>query len=220
MAATTCRASKPVFEARQKYRDRADLLLLFSTYWLLGGNPHQVDSAIEQTQMGHACEWETSMMLRIRPDLVGNLAEVATVEFGDPFLPASRGWITKDRTVPGHIGAPRGATAEKGETIFRVFAGDVSQLVERRVLGLGRPILERLSTTEDDPAEKVGNRQIRGRRVGRPNSDPLKPSVPTPSGPTLNGPTLLLRGNLVSLVRVRAAAIGDDHQLHGPADAV
>ncbi len=122
-----------VFEARQKYRDRADLLLLFSTYWLLGSNPHQVNPAIAQTQMGHACEWETSMMLRIRPELVGNLAEVAPVEFGDPFLPASRGWITKERTVPGHIGAPRGATAEKGETIFRVFAGDVSQLL-RRVL--------------------------------------------------------------------------------------
>jgi creatinine amidohydrolase len=122
-----------VFEARQKYRDRADLLLLLSTYWLLGGKPHEADAAIEQTQMGHACEWETSMMLRIRPDLVGNLAEVAPVEFGDPFLPASRGWITKDRTVPGHIGAPRSATAEKGETIFRVFSDDVSHLL-RRVL--------------------------------------------------------------------------------------
>jgi creatinine amidohydrolase len=122
-----------VFEARQKYRERADLLLLFSTYWLLGGNPHQVNPTIAQTQMGHACEWETSMMLRIRPELVGNLAEVGPVEFGDPFLPASRGWITKDRTVPGHIGDPRSATAEKGETIFRVFSDDLAQLL-RRVL--------------------------------------------------------------------------------------
>src|SRR5438105_1946534 len=28
-----------VFEARQRYRSRDDLLLLFATYWLLGGRP-------------------------------------------------------------------------------------------------------------------------------------------------------------------------------------
>jgi creatinine amidohydrolase len=120
-----------VFEARQKYRQRADLLLLFSTYWLLGSNPHQLEPAIGQPEMGHACEWETSMMLRIRPDLVGSLDDVAPVEFGDPFLPASRGWITKDRTVAGHIGNPRVATAEKGETIFRILSEDVARLLER-----------------------------------------------------------------------------------------
>ncbi len=29
------------FELRQKYRDRNDLLLLFSTYWSLGAQPHK-----------------------------------------------------------------------------------------------------------------------------------------------------------------------------------
>jgi creatinine amidohydrolase len=120
-----------VFEARQRYRERGDLLLLFATYWLLGGQPHRADPSIKQTQMGHACEWETSMMLRIRPDLVGDLSQVSPVEFGNAFEPASRGWITKDRTVPGHIGDPRHATAEKGETLFRVFSEDVAKLLER-----------------------------------------------------------------------------------------
>jgi creatinine amidohydrolase len=123
-----------VFEARQRYRERSDLALIFSTYWLLGGKPHEVNPALVQNEMGHACEWETSMMLRIRPDLVvGDLARLEPVEFGNAFAPASRGWITKDRTVPGHIGDPRRATAEKGEQIFRVFSEDVSQLL-RRVL--------------------------------------------------------------------------------------
>jgi creatinine amidohydrolase len=124
-------AQQAVFELRQKYRKRSDLLLLSSTYWTLGGKPHEVDPSIKQQRMGHACEWETSMMLRIRPELVGDLQQVEPVAFGDPFEPAHRGWTTKDRTSSGHIGDPRQATAEKGETIFRVFSEDVVRLLER-----------------------------------------------------------------------------------------
>ncbi len=124
-------SQQAVFELRQKYRERNDLLLLASTYWTLGGQPHEVNTEIQQTHMGHACEWETSMMLRIRPELVQNLESVQPVEFGNPFQPASRGWITKDRSPTGHIGDPRPATAEKGETLFSVFAADVVNLLER-----------------------------------------------------------------------------------------
>ena len=120
-----------VFEVRQRYRDRNDLLLLFGTYWLLGGKPWEHNSALQQRQMGHACEWETSMILRIAPQLVGDLSLLRAVDFGNPFEPASRGWITKDRTGPGHIGSPEFATAEKGEALFQVFTRDVVQLLER-----------------------------------------------------------------------------------------
>jgi creatinine amidohydrolase len=124
-------AQQAFFELRQKYRQRDDLCLLTTTYWTLGGQPHKVDPLIKQQQMGHACEWETSMMLRIHPHLVGDLSKTEPVEFGAGFAPAHRAWITKDRTVPGHIGDPRFATAEKGETIFRVFTADVVALLER-----------------------------------------------------------------------------------------
>jgi len=120
-----------VFEVRQRHRRRNDLLLLFATYWTLGGKPHEVDRSIKQQRMGHACELETSMMLRIAPHLVGDLSKVEPVEFGVPFEPAYRGWITNDRSQPGHIGDPRSATAEKGETLFRVFSDDLVKMFER-----------------------------------------------------------------------------------------
>jgi creatinine amidohydrolase len=120
-----------VFEARQRYRHRSDLLLLSTTYWSLGGKPNEIDRSIEQTKMGHACEWETSMMLRIAPHLVGDLTQVEAVPPGMGFEPATRGWITKDRSAPGHIGNPRLATAEKGEVLFRVFSDDVAAFLER-----------------------------------------------------------------------------------------
>lgn len=131
-------AQQAMFELRQKHRTRNDLLLLSATYWTLGGKPNEVDPAIKQQRMGHACEWETSMMLRIAPKLVGDLSKVEPVEFGKPFEPASRAWITKDRTAPGHIGDPRHATAEKGETIFKTFSADVVSLIERMIAWNGK----------------------------------------------------------------------------------
>jgi creatinine amidohydrolase len=122
-----------VFELRQRYRDRNDLLFLMATYWGLGSKPWESFPSLRQREMGHACEWETSMILRIAPELVGDYRNAKPVEFGDPFTPASRGWITKDRTAPGHIGSPHLALEEKGEHLFNVFAADIVALLERVV---------------------------------------------------------------------------------------
>ena len=127
-----------LFEVRQQHRHRNDLLLLFATYWNLGGKPHLTNPELRQQQMGHACEWETSMMLRLAPHLVGDLKHVAPVAFGNAFEPATRGWITKERTEPGHIGDPGAATAEKGETLFRVFSDDVVAFLERVIAWDGK----------------------------------------------------------------------------------
>ncbi len=119
-----------VFEIRQRHRTRKDLLLLFATYWE-HGTPNQVRSDLVQTQMGHACEWETSMIMRLAPQLVKDINQVKPVEFGFAFEPAYRGWTTKDRTAPGHIGQPNAATPEKGEALFQAFSTGVSQFLEQ-----------------------------------------------------------------------------------------
>lgn len=122
-----------VFEIRQRHRDRKDLLLLYATYWELG-NPFAGRNDFTQKQMGHACECETSMMLRLAPHLVvGDVKQLKPVEFGFAFEPAYRGWTTKDRTVPGHIGYPQLATAEKGEHLFATYAAGLVSLVERMI---------------------------------------------------------------------------------------
>ncbi len=134
----TVPAQQVVFEVRQRHRSRDDLLLLTAAYWSLGARPHEADPRIVQERMGHACEWETSMMLRLNPLLVHAPTAVEPVPFGTPFEPASRGWITRERSAPGHIGDPRGASAEKGEVLFRLFADDVCALLDRAVSWDGR----------------------------------------------------------------------------------
>lgn len=120
-----------VFELRQKYRERQDLLLLFATYWEFSAGDTRPELGWAQTSMGHACEWETSMMLRIRPELVGPIAELPPVGFGYQFDPAYRGWTTRDRTAMGHIGQPSLATSEKGEALFSRFSLGVQQFLEQ-----------------------------------------------------------------------------------------
>jgi len=120
-----------LFEVRQKHRHRDDLLLLFSCYWALGGRPHEVDPSIEQQQMGHACEWETSMILALDPKLVGDYRKAEPVDPSQPFDPVHRAWTTKDRSQAGHIGNPRIAAAAKGETLFKVLSAEVVNLLDR-----------------------------------------------------------------------------------------
>lgn len=132
-------AQQALFELRQKLRDRSDLLLASGTYWTLGSKPHEIDASLKQQQLGHACEYETSMMLRIAPHLVvGDVSKVPEVPFGIGAAPAHRAWITKDRSEPGHLGNPRLATAEKGETLFRIYTGDVVKLLERVIAWDGK----------------------------------------------------------------------------------
>jgi creatinine amidohydrolase len=119
-----------VFEVRQRHRSRFDLLLLFATYWE-HGQPNQTQANLVQTQMGHACEWETSMILRLAPHLVKDLSQVESADFGFAFEPAYRGWTTKDRTAAGHIGEPRAATSEKGEALFQTFSTGIARFLKQ-----------------------------------------------------------------------------------------
>jgi creatinine amidohydrolase len=127
----TVPAHQALFELRQKYRDRSDLGLLMLTYWD-SANPAEAIPGLVQNQMGHACEWETSMMLALRPELVvGDVATLPAVPFGRGAAPGYRGWTMPDRSEPGHIGDPSAATKEKGEALFRVFAHGVAAYLDR-----------------------------------------------------------------------------------------
>ncbi len=126
------------FELRQKNRDRTDLLLLFSSYWDLA----KTHEGFVQTQMGHACEWETSMILSLAPHLVaGDVASLDSVPFDYGFDPAYRGWIQR----PVNGGAYRFTATRhraKGRTPLCELFGRRGELhhircrVERKPLGL------------------------------------------------------------------------------------
>lgn len=127
-------SQQALFELKQEHRNRKELLLLSLTYWESAGDPSKTIAGLTQSRMGHACEWETSMMLALAPDLVvGDVAKVPEVPFGQAFAPGYRAWVMPDRSEPGHIGNPAAATAEKGEALFTFFAAGVAAYLERVV---------------------------------------------------------------------------------------
>jgi len=124
-------ARQVVFERRQHYRQRTDLRLLSATYWQIAGPPLENLADWQQTEMGHADEWETSMVMRLAPQSVAATDSLTPVSQADPFLPGYVGWITQDRTELGHIGRPAAATAEKGEILLEWFSGGVEAWLRR-----------------------------------------------------------------------------------------
>lgn len=131
-------ARQAVFEARQRHRERSDLLLIEATYWNLHAGPRDLGPSFVQNQMGHACEWETSMILRLAPRLVGDLGGLEPVPHEAGFEPGARGWLTQERSLTGHIGDPRSATAAKGEALFAMFTADAAAYLERVITWDGR----------------------------------------------------------------------------------
>ena len=131
-------AQQAVFEARQRYRERDDLLLLAATYWLLGGKPDAVDPTIAQKQMGHACEWETSMILHLAPNLVGDLSTIEPVSPAMPFEPADAGLDHQGTHRARSHRRPPARDRSQGQTLFRVFSHDVVTFLERVIAWDGR----------------------------------------------------------------------------------
>src|SRR5262249_8823704 len=126
-----------IFEIRQRHPDPADLLLLFASY-SDDANPTPDRHDLVQSQMAHACEGETSMILRLAPHAAKDYNDAAAAGLGLGFEPAYRGWTTKDRTVTGHIGHPQAATAEKGEHLFATYTAGVIRLLEKVIAWDGK----------------------------------------------------------------------------------
>jgi creatinine amidohydrolase len=99
-----------------RYRDR---LVAAASYWELAEKELAGLAEGPRKTMGHACEFETSMVLALRPELVRR-EEIK--DDPPPEEPALRGLFTaedmKQRTDHGAVGYPELASAEKGKAFL------------------------------------------------------------------------------------------------------
>jgi creatinine amidohydrolase len=108
-------------------------------YWTLA---RQVVDEVRESLtggMGHACEFETSLMLHLRPDSVRRDLVVREIvqpryaaESFDMFERSgvSAHWKTHELSRSGVMGAPDLATAEKGQVLFEASAAGLATLIE------------------------------------------------------------------------------------------
>src|SRR5262249_14343542 len=110
------------------YRDR---VLSAASYWDLARDELAALADGPRKVMGHACEFETSMVLALRPELVRKDQIRNDLETVDPAL---RGLYLADdmrqRTDHGAVGYCELATAEKGRRMIEAAAGRVTEVVQ------------------------------------------------------------------------------------------
>lgn len=115
-----------------------DALLVAGNYW--AGTDARREQILEGEHpfVGHACEFETSLMLHIRPDLVDQTRLVDAGELVPDVIDGM--YVSRDmfqRTRDGYTGRPDLATAKKGKQLFE---GIVSQLISTVETLLTQPL--------------------------------------------------------------------------------
>jgi creatinine amidohydrolase len=114
---------------RPRYQQR---ILTAASYWDLAAKELAALAEGPRKIMGHACEFETAMMLHLRPDLVRRDQIVDDPLHEDPAL---RGlFLSEDmfqRTDHGAAGYPQLATAEKGQRFLQAAVERTVEVVYR-----------------------------------------------------------------------------------------
>ena len=116
-----------IYESQRRHHDKPDLWLAISSWWRLAADEVAALVTGDQESVTHACELETSMILRLRPELVRQeAARGANIPFESAFYTpdfhrASRVEVARtfdQLSVTGAFGHPEHATAETGEALY------------------------------------------------------------------------------------------------------
>jgi creatinine amidohydrolase len=112
-------------------------LLCFTAHPFRFGLGRGIISDAEDGYGIHGGESETSVVLAIAPELVHTDAYTPELPPVRAYMrrltlkgAASFGWLTRDLSMSGTIGDPRGASAEKGEAILHAEARLVADLID------------------------------------------------------------------------------------------
>jgi creatinine amidohydrolase len=107
---------------------------------------------LAQSRISHACEWETSQIAALAPELVGDERPAAHHDIGSAFWSSDYSWTGRieiarrieQSSASGAFGFPELATPEKGEALLNLAAHELIALVREMatwptVLPVGAP---------------------------------------------------------------------------------
>jgi creatinine amidohydrolase len=131
-------ARQAIYNVQIRHRAMHGLYLAFSSWWTLAQPQIAQIATLTAKMVTHACEQETSMILRLRPELVRmDKASGAVIPFESAFYSpdfSGPGRVEVARTfdqltITGAFGHPELATPEKGEALYAAAAGEVVAFV-------------------------------------------------------------------------------------------
>jgi creatinine amidohydrolase len=127
-AGNTLPAQSALMEIQLRRRlEMPELFLAFVSWFEIAGNAVAAIPGLKQDRVSHACEWETSAIQAIRPELVDlenasgarrpRVSEYYSFDFQAPHRVFVARTIEQG-TASGAFGCPEEATPEKGEAIL------------------------------------------------------------------------------------------------------
>ncbi len=131
-------ARMAIYDVQLKHKQMSELIVAFSSWWVISAPDIQAISELNQKIVTHACELETSMILCLRPELVDmSVACGTSIPFDSKFYTpdfsgSSRVDISKmfdQLSVYGAFGHPELGTSEKGEALYSVVTEQVVAFV-------------------------------------------------------------------------------------------
>lgn len=127
-----------IYNVQLRHREYKSLYVAFTSWWAIAAEQVAAIQGLETKSVTHACEQETSMILRIRPELVNmDAATGANITFASEFycpdfsrpsrVDVARTFDQISKT--GAFGHPEIASIEKGEALFAAAAGEVVKFI-------------------------------------------------------------------------------------------
>jgi len=148
-------------EVAWKFRHRPEVIVAFGSYWVTSDEAMR-SAQLETSVLTHACEYETSLVLAIRGELVHMDRAVAydvnwkNTRFTPDASRPSKVVVAAPfhaRSANGALGSPELASQEKGERLLRAVSDDLVQFMDEF---LAWPDLDRAR-----PRKKAGVRTPR-----------------------------------------------------------
>lgn len=127
-----------IYDVQMRHQDLTDLFIAFSSWWTIAAEQIASVPDLDQKIVTHACELETSMILKLRPELVNlEVAAGSTIPFESAFyVPDFSAYSRVDvpkafdqLSVTGAFGHPELATALKGEHLFDVAVHEITSFI-------------------------------------------------------------------------------------------
>lgn len=129
-----------IYRLGLRYRDREDFWIASAGYWALADDALRLPE-METARPTHACEYETSMVLAVRADLVDmSQALGQTVQTDSRYYVASLDGTRRSRvhvslpfehlTATGAIGRPELGTVEKGHRLLEAASARLIDFVQ------------------------------------------------------------------------------------------
>lgn len=125
-------ANEALYRLNQKWQGTREPWVALATYWHVAGRELASQKFMKTRRLTHACEYETSMMLAVRPDWVkmrlargenqtrGSKFYDPTNEFAGSRVAVAESFHQLTRT--GAMGSPELATAAKGRQLLDLIA--------------------------------------------------------------------------------------------------